>query len=69
MAVTQLPVANPQYYCSPQLNMTEHFDWWRFTKTIITRVSHMSLGMGLSVNGRHSKFPVIIFKFKTYICH
>ncbi|KAH9394604.1 sphingomyelin synthase [Tyrophagus putrescentiae] len=65
MSITTLPVANPQYYCSPQLNMTDHFEWWNFTKTIVSRVSHMSLGMGLSVNGRHSFCGDYIFSGHT----
>lgn len=65
MAVTQLPVANPQYYCSPQLNLTDDFQWWNFTRIIFTRISHMSLGMGLSVNGRHSFCGDYIFSGHT----
>ena len=65
MAVTQVPIANQQYYCSPQLNNTETIQWNRMIEIIISRVSHMSLGMGLSVNGRHSFCGDYIFSGHT----
>lgn len=68
MAVTQLPVANPQYYCSPKLNQSEEsFGYFHFAGVVLSRVSHMSLGMGLSVNGRHSFCGDYIFSGHTLI--
>lgn len=67
MAVTQVPVANQQYYCSPRLNRTIYSNPWQMIKIIFSRVAHMSLGMGLSVNGRHSFCGDYIFSGHTVV--
>lgn len=69
MAVTQVPVANPQYYCSPKTNFTAeaHFRVWPYIQTIFERVNHMSIGMGLSINGRHTFCGDYIFSGHTII--
>jgi shingomyelin synthase len=60
MASTQLPIANKNYYCSPQLkNATDPsadpiITTGQYISIIASRVFYMSLGMGLSINGRHS---------------
>lgn len=68
MAVTQVPVANPQYYCSPKTNFTSgDFRLWPYIQTIFERVNHMSIGMGLSINGRHTFCGDYIFSGHTII--
>ena len=66
MAVTQVPVANPNYTCSPQLNLTEH-SLWDLSKEIGHRVLQLSIGLGLSVNGKHTYCGDYIYSGHTLI--
>lgn len=73
MASTQVPVANTNYYCSPQLRNSSdpsgrlNVTTGQFIGIIASRVFYMSLGMGLSINGRHSFCGDYIFSGHTVI--
>ncbi|KAI1292156.1 Phosphatidylcholine:ceramide cholinephosphotransferase 2 [Halotydeus destructor] len=59
MISTVLPLANRNYYCSPQLfnssdETSEKISTGEYTVIIFSRVFHMLLGFGLSINGRHN---------------
>jgi len=59
MISTVLPRANLNYYCSPQLFNSSDPDSHRvstmeYTKIIFSRVFHMLVGFGLSINGKHN---------------
>lgn len=68
MAVTQMPVSNPQYHCSPRMSIDQRpVDFWPLIKIFISRVAYMSVGMGLSVNGHHTYCGDFIFSGHTVI--
>ncbi|CAL4144058.1 unnamed protein product [Meganyctiphanes norvegica] len=47
MYVTVLPVANPNYFCSPKANTTS-------VVLVLKRVAQLLSGFGLSINGQHT---------------
>ncbi|XP_054166764.1 phosphatidylcholine:ceramide cholinephosphotransferase 2-like [Oppia nitens] len=73
MASTQVPVANVNYYCSPQLRNSSdpsgqsNVTTGQFISIIASRVFYMSLGMGLSINGHHSYCGDYIYSGHTII--
>lgn len=59
MISTVLPIANHNYYCSPQLFNTSdprtvQMSTGEYTAIIFSRVFHMLTGFGLSINGKHN---------------
>ncbi|KAH9414366.1 sphingomyelin synthase, partial [Dermatophagoides pteronyssinus] len=68
MSVTQVPVSNKDYYCSPRLNLQET-STWELIKTVIWRIIYLSLGMGLSVNGHHTYCGDFIFSADLFLVY
>jgi len=60
MLVTQVPVADPTYYCSPKLNQTGII-------IVLQRAGNLLLGVGLSMNGRHNLCGDYIYSGHTLI--
>lgn len=52
MAVTQVPLIKNDY-CAPKMTPEQRTYWSYYLSEIFKRVFHMTLGFGLSINGRH----------------
>jgi shingomyelin synthase len=62
MFVTQVPVADPNYYCSPKLKPEERTFW-----NILIRALSVLIGLGLKINGRHTLCGDYIYSGHTIV--
>uniref|UniRef100_A0A183CSY8 PAP2_C domain-containing protein n=1 Tax=Globodera pallida TaxID=36090 RepID=A0A183CSY8_GLOPA len=62
MFVTQVPVADPNYYCSPRLKPEERTFW-----NILVRALSVLVGLGLKINGRHTLCGDYIYSGHTIV--
>ncbi|KAF7629156.1 PAP2_C domain-containing protein [Meloidogyne graminicola] len=62
MFVTQVPVADPNYYCSPKLKPEERTFW-----NILVRALSVLIGLGLKINGRHTLCGDYIYSGHTIV--
>ena len=60
--MTQVPVADPNYYCSPKLAPDER-TFWR----IFARAMSVLIGLGLKINGRHTLCGDYIYSGHTIV--
>ncbi|KAL3070829.1 hypothetical protein niasHT_037805 [Heterodera trifolii] len=62
MFVTQVPVADTNYYCSPRLKPEQRTFW-----NILARALSVVIGLGLKINGRHTLCGDYIYSGHTIV--
>lgn len=65
MSSTQVPLSSHNFECSPKMTPGIRSSWASYLSEIFKRVFHMMLGLGLSINGKHTFCGDYIFSGHT----